>query len=117
DCGADPEVAFDDFGNAVRRIREDFGVEIDVDLSPLKPNAARLSKQHVAVGTIMYDPRGAQKDTGVLVYLKPTLTGHEPCDISQYRTRHAAFPHESTGYQFYHDAPWESSLRSRQHAT
>ena len=51
DCGTDPEVTFDDFGNAVRRIREDFGVEIEIDLSPLKPNEARLSKQHVAVGT------------------------------------------------------------------
>ncbi len=117
DCGADPEVAFDDFGNAVRRIREDFGVEIDVDLSPLKPNAARLSKQHVAVGTIMYDPRGAQKDTGVLVYLKPTLTGDEPCDISQYRTRNADFPHESTGDQFYDEAQWESYRRLGEHAT
>ena len=26
DCGADPGVAFDDLGNALRRIREDFGV-------------------------------------------------------------------------------------------
>lgn len=63
DCGADAEVAFDDFGNAVRRIREDFGVEIDIDLSPLKPDAARISKQHVAVGTISYDPRGMERTT------------------------------------------------------
>ena len=40
DCGADPEVAFDDLGNALRRIREDFGVDIDVDVSPLRPDAA-----------------------------------------------------------------------------
>jgi hypothetical protein len=116
DCGADPQVAFDDFGNAVRRIREDFGVEIDIDLAPLKPNASRLSKQHVAVGAIMYDPRGAQKDTGVLVYLKPTLTGDEPCDISQYRTRNEDFPHETTGDQFYDEAQWESYRRLGEHA-
>ena len=54
DCGADPEVTFDDFGNAVRRIREDFGVEIEIDLSPLMPDEKRISKQHVAVGTISY---------------------------------------------------------------
>ena len=29
--------AFDDFGNAARRIREDFGVEIEIDLTPLAP--------------------------------------------------------------------------------
>ncbi len=42
DCGADPQVAFDDFGNAARRIREDFGIEIDIDLSPLRPNPSLL---------------------------------------------------------------------------
>jgi hypothetical protein len=115
DCGADPEVVFDDFGNAVRRIREDFGVEIDIDVSPLKPNAARLSKQHVAVGSISYDPRGDQKDTGILIYLKPTLTGDEPCDITQYRTRNEDFPHESTGDQFYDEAQWESYRRLGEH--
>jgi GNAT superfamily N-acetyltransferase len=117
DCGADPEVAFDDFGNAVRRIREDFGVEIDVDLSPLKPNAARISKQHVAVGTISYDPRGDRKDNAILVYFKPALTGDEPCDITQYRTRNEDFPHESTGDQFYDEAQWESYRRLGEHAT
>jgi hypothetical protein len=116
DCGADAEVTFDDFGNAVRRIREDFGVEIDIDLSPLKPDAARLSKQHVAVGTISYDPKGDRKDTAILLYFKPTLTGDEPCDIAQYRTRNEAFPHESTGDQFYDEAQWESYRRLGEHA-
>ena len=116
DCGADAEVAFDDFGNAVRRIREDFGVEIDIDLSPLKPDAARISKQHVAVGTISYDPRGDGKDNAVLVYFKPALTGDEPCDITQYRTRNEDFPHESTGDQFYDEAQWESYRRLGEHA-
>lgn len=116
DCGADPEVAFDDFGNAVRRIREDFGVEIDIDLSPLKPNATRISKQHVAVGTISYDPRGDRKDNAILIYFKPALTGDEPCDITQYRTRNEDFPHESTGDQFYDEAQWESYRRLGEHA-
>jgi hypothetical protein len=117
DCGADPEVTFDDFGNAVRRIREDFGVEIEIDLSPLIPNVERISKQHVAVGTISYDPRGDGKDNAVLLYLKPALTGDEPCDITQYRTRNEEFPHESTGDQFYDEAQWESYRRLGEHAT
>jgi GNAT superfamily N-acetyltransferase len=116
DCGADPEVTFDDFGNAVRRIREDFGVEIEIDLSPLKPDEARISKQHVAVGTISYDPRGDRKDNAVLLYFKPALTGDEPCDIEQYRSRNQDFPHESTGDQFYDEAQWESYRRLGEHA-
>lgn len=117
DCGADPEVTFEDFGNAVRRVREDFGVEIEIDLSPLIPNAARISKQHAAVGTISYDPRGDGKDNAILLYLKPALTGDEPCDITQYRTRNEEFPHESTGDQFYDEAQWESYRRLGEHAT
>ena len=117
DCGADPEVTFDDFGNAVRRIREDFGVEIEIDLSPLQPNDSRHSKQHAVVGTISYDPRGARKDNGILLYFKPALTGDEPCDIAQYRTRNEDFPHESTGDQFYDEAQWESYRRLGEHAT
>jgi GNAT superfamily N-acetyltransferase len=116
DCGADPEVTFDDFGNAVRRIREDFGVEIEIDLSPLMPNESRHSKQHAVVGTISYDPRGRRKDNGILLYFKPALTGDEPCDIAQYRTRNEAFPHESTGDQFYDEAQWESYRRLGEHA-
>ena len=116
DCGADAEVTFDDFGNAVRRIREDFGVEIDIDLSPLMPDEARISKQHVAVGIISYDPRGDRKDNAILLYVKPALTGDEPCDIAQYRTRNKDFPHESTGDQFYDEAQWESYRRLGEHA-
>ena len=50
DCGEDPAVAFEDFGNAARRIREDFGVDIDVDLGALRPDPDRRSRQHVVVG-------------------------------------------------------------------
>ena len=52
DCTADPEVAFDDLGNAFRRIREDFGVEIEIDIDPLRPGpdgfvaAARGRRHH-----------------------------------------------------------------------
>lgn len=107
DCGADPDVAFDDFGNLVRRVREDFGVEIVIDLSPLEPNEHGLARQPMVAGDIHY-PGG---DTGVLLLFKPTLVGNEPADIAQYKTRNAAFPHESTGDQFYDEAQWESYRR------
>ena len=98
DCGADPDVAFDDFGNALRRIREDFGVEIEIDLTPLKPDETGYAWQHMVVGTIRFSDKG---DEGILLYVKPGLTGDEPYDISQYRVRNRRFPHESTGDQFY----------------
>jgi hypothetical protein len=112
DCGADPNVAFDDLGNALRRIREDFGVDISLDVEPLRPGAGGWSRQHVAVGTIHYSPT----DQGILVYVKPTLTGDEPPDVLQYKTRNTAFPHEGTGDQFYDEAQWESYRRLGLHA-
>ena len=113
DCGMDADARFDDFGNAVRRVREDFGVEIRIDLTPLRAGQTDgLSHQPIVAGDIEY-PDG---DTGVLLLLKPTLTGTEPPDIGQYRARNEAFPHESTGDQFYDEAQWEAYRRLGEHA-
>ncbi|GEM_PF-701194 len=107
DCGADPKMAFGDFGNAVRRIREDFGVEIDIDITPLKPGADGFVRQHAAVGVIDY----GWFDKGVLVYIKASLTGDETVDTVQYKSGKQDFPHETTGDQFYDEAQWESYRR------
>ena len=61
-------------------------------------------------------PAAIERTPAVLLYLKPTLTGDEPCDITQYRTRNKDFPHESTGDQFYDEAQWESYRRLGEHA-
>ncbi len=115
DCGADPEVAFDDLANVLRRVREDFGVEIEIDIAPLRPDAHHRGRQHAVVGTIHYNGVGGL-DKGTLLYFKPVLTGDEPPDVLQYGTRNAAFPHESTGDQFYDEAQWESYRRLGEHA-
>src|SRR5207244_2665658 len=85
DCGADPEVAFDDLGNLVRRVREDFDVELDIDLSPLRPDEQGRSRQPMVAGDIHY-PNG---DVGVLLVIKPSILGNEPPDVGQYRKRNA----------------------------
>ncbi len=112
DCGADPDVAFDDLANVVRRVREDFGVEVSVDLAPLRPGPNGLAQQPMVAGEVRY-PGG---DNGILLILKPTLVGDEPVDIVQYKRRNAAFPHETTGDQFYDEAQWESYRRLGEHA-
>lgn len=110
DCGADPDVAFDDFGNAVRRVREDFDVEIRIDLTALRPESGS-SRQPVVAGDIVY-PGG---DKGILLYVKPTLTGNEPQDVTQYARRNREFPHETTLDQFYDEAQWEAYRRLGAH--
>lgn len=115
DCGADPEVAFDDLANVLRRVREDFGVEIELDISRLRPGENGLAHQHAVVGTIHYDgPAGFDK--GTIIFFKPAMTGDEPPDVLQYHTRNGAFPHESTSDQFYDEAQWESYRRLGEHA-
>jgi hypothetical protein len=114
DCGADPEIVFDDLANVLRRVREDFGVEIELDITPLRPGPNGLSKQHAVVGTIHYNGIVGM-DKGTIIFFKPTVTGDEPPDVLQYRTRNRAFPHESTGDQFYDEPQWESYRRLGEH--
>ena len=115
DCGADPQYSFDDLANTIRRVREDFGVEIELDFSPLKPDSNGYSQQHVVAGVIHYDGV-IGCDKGTLLYFKPTLTGNEPCDVLQYKTRNSVFPQESTGDQFYDEAQWEAYRRLGEHS-
>lgn len=115
DCGADPTVVFDDLANAQRRVREDFGIEIEIDVAPLRPDDKGRSRQHAVVGTIHYDGYEGS-DKGTLIYFKPSLTGDEPPDVLQYQARNASFPHESTGDQFYDEPQWEAYRQLGQHA-
>lgn len=115
DSSADPEVAFDDLANTLRRVREDFGVEIELDIEPLRPGENGRSRQHAIIGSIHYDGM-AGTDKGTIIYFKPTLTGDEPADVLQYQTRNIAFPHEGTSDQFYDESQWESYRRLGEHA-
>ncbi len=115
DCGADPRCSFDDLANTIRRVREDFGIEIELDTGPLRPGPDGYAQQHVVAGVIHYDGvTGCDK--GTLLYFKPTLTGNEPCDVLQYKTRNPVFPQETTADQFYDEAQWESYHRLGEHS-
>lgn len=119
DTGQDATTVGADLARAIRRVREDFGVEIDIDLHPFEAPAAtgvdrsvRLSAAHVAVGTIHYD---RMYDVGTLVVLKPTLTGDEPLDVLAYAKLNSQFPHQSTADQFFDSAQWEAYRRLGTH--
>jgi len=113
DCGADPDYAFDDLGNAIRRIRTDLGVEIDIDPSPIQPGPEGRSPQAAVVGGIRY----GTEEPGVLLLIKPALHGDEPTDVLQYAHRSAEFPQQTTLDQFYDEAQWEAYRRLGEHIT
>lgn len=107
DAAADPARGFADLGNAVQKCRVDFGVDIHIDVSALRPRADGRSLRSCAVGSIDY-PDGSR---GMLLYVKPTLTGEEPTDILHYASAHPSFPHEPTLDQYFDEAQFESYRR------
>jgi predicted acylesterase/phospholipase RssA len=122
DAGQDGDVTFEDLGNAIERCRADFGVDIEIDLSKLRPGPDRRSEWHCAIGTIRYDRLPPQKEEdpievpGTLLYIKSSLTGDEPADILRYAAEHPAFPHESTNDQFFDESQFESYRALGYHA-
>ena len=106
DAGCDPEYSFEDLGNAVRKIRVDFGVPIDIDVTPIKEK-----KKHCVIGTIRYSARdGVGAPDGTLVYIKPVLCGKEPADVVNYKaaSKDTNFPHQTTADQWFDEAQFES---------
>lgn len=109
DAGADPQHSFDDLGNAIRKCRTDFGVEIEMDLGPLQLQPdGKYSQAHVVVGTIHYELIHPALGPGKLVYFKPTLTDSDPVDVQNYKTLHPAFPHQPTANQWFDESQFES---------
>lgn len=119
DAGADPDYTFEDLGNAIRKCREDVGVEIELDTAPLVPkkedSGMKRSLRHCAVGTIHYDTADPEGEKGILVYIKASLTGDEPADVLNYQTGHPTFPHQSTADQWFTESQFESYRRLGQH--
>lgn len=103
DAGGDPDYVFDDLANAIHKIRVDFGVEIEIDTSSLRPQpSAYINKQYslekecqcsseksnepkyqfspanFVTGTIKYKTSPLQgfkdmKEDGKLIYIKSSI--------------------------------------------
>jgi hypothetical protein len=105
DAEADPTYGFDGLGRLIRICAVDFGAQIDIDLSSVRPDPATgRSRSHCAIGRITY----VDGTKGILVYMKASWKGNEAEAVKQYRSAYPAFPHESTGDQFYSEEQFES---------
>ena len=109
DAEEDEEFKLEGIGGAIRKCRVDFGVAIDLDLEALKPlgcpAVGKLSKLHYTIGRVQYP---GEAECGDLVYIKSSVTGDEPVDITEFRNRHPKFPHTSTANQFFDESHFES---------
>jgi hypothetical protein len=123
----DKDLTFGSLGGAIRKCRADFGVEIDIDPTPIRVAGSKeFSQAHCVVGTITYpeDDAGAPismvggdavpcgtRARGWILYVKSSLTGDEPADVIEYRSRFKDFPHQSTADQFFDESQFESYRR------
>ena len=111
DAAEDSGSVFEGIGMAIRKCRIDFGAEITLDLAQLvsDPTTGR-SKAHWICGTIRY-PETAKHQTGTILYIKSSLTGHEPSDVYNYKLQHKAFPQDTTTDQWFTESQFESYRR------
>lgn len=81
----------------------------------------RTGRVSAAIGRIRYPESASQKSAGadkdslnysvndgILLYIKPSITGEEPRDIFNYASVQKAFPHETTADQFFTESRFES---------
>jgi hypothetical protein len=112
DAGCDPEYSFEDLGNALRKIKIDLRVDIDFfqrDRLRMRPDAGNGKQEYHCLGIIKYrDADGGDAKDGILLYVKPGLTGDEPPDVISYSNAHPTFPHESTSDQWFSESQFES---------
>jgi len=111
DAGCDPCGGFEDLGNAIRKIRVDFGIPIDFAEVPIYSRVdggPAPAGKYCAVGTIQYSCVDTGAKDGTLIYLKPAFYGTEPRDVFNYAQDSKEFPHETTADQFFSESQFES---------
>jgi hypothetical protein len=109
DAGCDPAYTFADLANAMRRIRIDLGIPIEFPSMDISWSGQGAGNVHAVLGTTRYSAvDGAGAPDGRLLYVKATLSGDESVDVLNFAATHPAFPHDSTGNQFFDEERFES---------
>ena len=113
DAGCDGKASFEDLGNAIRKIRIDFGVSIEFTRQiEIRSNDEHKPGLYCAVATINYQKAdGEQVSNGTLIYIKATKHAGGaplPYDVYSYSKASQSFPHESTSDQWFSESQFES---------
>ncbi|HEV2549505.1 MAG TPA: hypothetical protein VGU20_19470 [Stellaceae bacterium] len=118
DAECDPALAFPSLVKMERYARIDLGVRIDLPWEEITAASRRYDREladgtlscpwnngpHCAFGHILYHD-GSE---GVLFYVKSAVTGDETDYVLDYKRRYPAFPHETTGDQFFSEEQFEA---------
>ncbi|MFO1103837.1 MAG: patatin-like phospholipase family protein [Methylocystis sp.] len=120
DGEADAEMDFPSLIQLQRLARIDLGVRIRLPWGEIKTHSRETSAAianeqvrtksfgpHAAIGIIEYPEAATKGETGVLIYLKASLTGDENDYVNDYKKRNPDFPHETTLNQFFSEEQFE----------
>ena len=121
DAGADPKFSFEDLGNAIRKIRTDLGVPIDIydmKMTPRTEEGQYGEGRYVARARIRYSVVDEGGEDGTLIYIKSGIyQGNDlPQDVYNYAQESLLFPHEPTSDQFFSESQFESYRALGRHA-
>jgi hypothetical protein len=121
DGGQDGDFTFADLGNAIERVRVDFGVSIRFDdecyvpegvlPKPLEAKSETwakkfgLAKRGFALASIWYPDR---QSCGVLIYVKATMIDGLPSDLYAYKAQNPEYPDQTTLDQFFDEDQFEA---------
>lgn len=111
DGEADPDSTFPGQLTLIRQAQIDLGIQIEPRLDEIRPDpTSRTSKAHAQLFRIKYPTTvdGRPAGTGLLLYLKLSLTGDEAELLKRYRHMNPDFPHQSTLNQFYDEEQFEA---------
>jgi predicted acylesterase/phospholipase RssA len=116
DAEADPQMGFGSLNSVERYARIDLGVRIDLPWQQISHmsretgnaidetgDSPKHKGPHCAMGAIEYPGNRS----GVLVYIKSSLTGDENDYIFYYKKHHSRFPHETTLDQLFSEEQFE----------
>lgn len=111
DGEADPNSTFQGQLTLVRHAQIDLGIQIEPRLDDIRPDPTlRTSRSHSQLFRVTYPMTtdGRPAGTGLLLYLKLSLTGDEAELLKRYRDLNPDFPHQSTLNQFYDEEQFEA---------
>jgi hypothetical protein len=117
DAEADQEMSFPSFVKLQVLARIDMGILIDLPWPPLQGAALKVTDKvlhgpkgwpgsngpHAAIGRIDY----GEGESGVLIYIKASMSGDESDYLIDYKRRNPTFPHETTIDQFFSEEQFE----------
>jgi len=134
DAGHDPDFSCQDLAELVRKARTDFRATIEFLDDPAQRLALRgpirervplwitewirgealgklseigeAGKVHAALARVTYVDD--EKQVTWILFLKSSLTGDEPVDVTAYQRGNPKFPNDPTTSQFFGESQWES---------